>query len=186
MTSMNWGGWLCQAAKPCPHCDGPHGASFCLKADFEAIERRAQTFRERAAAHSLASAVCRAAQRFQNGVTDLDVAIVFYAIEADGMMPRRLRSGRWVSGPHGRIPTRHDLSAVVNEMIRTGLLRHVVECDEDYLVPALVHLLDGSRSACLFTGEDLGPMRSRLVSDLTLVDCLECEAAVARGGPRGL
>jgi len=131
--------------------------------------------------------MCRAAQRFQNGVTNLDVAIVFYAIEADGMMPRRLRSGRWVSGPHGRIPTRHDLSAVVNEMIRTGLLRHVVERDEDYLVPALVHLMDGSRrSACLFTGEDLGPMRSRLISDLTLVDCLECEAAVARGGPRGL
>jgi len=84
-----------------------------------------------------------------------------------------------------------DLSTVINEMIRTGLVRHYARKHGmetfDYLIPAPVHYrgLDG-QSSCLFTGENLGAMRSRLVDDLTLVDCLACEQAIARGYPGGL
>lgn len=143
----------------------------------------------RAAAHAIAEANLRSAQRWQNRVTDLDVAAVLYMLEAGpGEGPYRIKSGRWVM-QHGVkvIGLVHDLSTVINEMIRTGLVRHVIDHEVDYLVPALVHLCgrDGY-SACHFTGEDLGPMRARLVNDLALVDCLECEAAVARGHARGL
>lgn len=145
---------------------------------------RTEAFRVRAAAHS--GEPQRAAQRWLNRVNDLDVATVLYAIEANGAEPYRIKSGRWVSQHRGQVPTTHDLSTVINEMIRTGLLRHMIDFGVDYLVPALVHLRDGGMSSCRFTGEDLGPMRARLVDDLALVDCLECEATVARGAPRGL
>jgi hypothetical protein len=147
----------------------------------------------RAAAHALPRPE-RAAQRFQDGVTDADVALVMYALES-GAKPFRNRAGRWLapadsagvfSGLH------RNLSTTVHEMVRTGLVRHVRVRQEpqDVLVPALVHLKDGEpgawHSACLFTGEDLGPMRSRLVEDLALTDCLGCERVVALGHPRGL
>jgi hypothetical protein len=151
------------------------------------LEERTNRFMIRATAHALAEP--RSAQRWQNRVTDLDVAGVLFAIEAEGIQPNRIKSGRWVSG-RNLIVTTHDLSTVISEMIRTGLLRHLMDRGpagtEHHLIPARVHLKDGQWSACRFTGEDLGPMRARLVDDLALVDCLECEQAVARGHARGL
>jgi hypothetical protein len=172
-----------QAAKPCTHCNGPHSPAYCLKVDWEAEAKRLEAFSTRAAAH--ATAAPKASQRWLAGVTDESVAVVLYAIEADHVEFYRDRTGRWHQ-PQGARYRSSMLSPTINEMIRTGLLRHVIERDVDYLVPALVHLFDHGQSACRFTGEDMGPMRARLVTDLALVDCLECEAAVARGGPRGL
>jgi hypothetical protein len=149
----------------------------------------------RAAAHTTVF-LDRVAQKWQHGVTDESVAVIMYLIEA-GMRFRLNRMGRWVtpadhpvSGFRGTLGGR-DASVVIHEMIRTGLLRHVIERrpdgSVDHLVPALVHLRDGDWwSACRFTGEDLGSMRSRLVTDLALVDCLECCQTVARGHTRGL
>lgn len=175
-----------QAGKPCPYCHGAHGPRYCLTVDYAALDARASRFRERAAAHSMADVMLRPAQRWQHGVTDLDVAAVLYAIEADEIQPRRTRAGRWVSLEGQRIKTTHDLSTIINEMIRTGLVRHIIDHGDDYLVPALVHFMDGWQSVCRFTGEDLGPMRARVVDNFALVDCLECEAAIGRGAPRGL
>jgi hypothetical protein len=165
-------------------------------------QERTQAFIVRAGAHARALAITPRAQRWLEGVTDEDVAAVFYAIEAEGVRMHRGATGRWLADlsdrpwtvlRHRRGVVGRHLSVAVKEMIRTGLLRHWVERtpggDVDHLIPALVHLKDPREpvwSACRFTGEDFGPMRSRLVEDLALVDCLECEQAVARGGPRGL
>jgi hypothetical protein len=144
----------------------------------------------RATCHTVdPEALERHAQHWTTGVTDLDVARVFYALE-QGVQPYRNRAGNW-RAPLGSalIAMRHHLSVVVNEMIRTGLVRHYRDHEGDHLIPALVHFrnADNARlSACLFTGEDMGPMRSRLVDRLDLVDCLNCEAAVASGNVRGL
>lgn len=144
-----------------------------------------QDFQTRAAAH--ADATPRPDQEWQNLVTDLEVARVMYAIEADHIEFYRssTRTTRWLA-PAGLRGYGLRINMIIPEMIRTGLLRHVIEYGVDYLVPALVHLRDGRQSACRFTGEDLGPMRARLVDDLSLVDCLECEATVVRGHARGL
>lgn len=146
---------------------------YCLKRDWDAETVSRAHFIARASAH--ATATPRAAQRWQNGVTDLDVASVLFAIEANGFQPHRNAAGRWLGMRMDR-----NLSTVVNEMIRTGLLRHVMILvpgtpAQDAVVPALVHLkgADGW-SVCHFTGEDMGPMRSRLLMDLALVDCLHC------------
>jgi hypothetical protein len=155
-----------------------------------------QAFEMRAASHSAAETTLRAAQRWQHGVTDVDVTLVMYALEG-GTRPYRNQAGRWlapIGSPIGGRSSglRRNLSVVIGEMIRTGLVRHVRSSREpqDVLVPAHVHLKDGEpgawRSACLFTGEDLGPMRARLVEDLSLVDCLACELVVATGHARGL
>jgi hypothetical protein len=143
-----------------------------------------------AAAHAAAPAVLRAAQRWQDHVKDEDVALAMYAIER-GTRLYRNRAGRWippVGSPLGRGGHAH-VNRVINEMIRTGLLRHVIKHEPeavDYLVPALVHYRLDGMSACLFSGEDLGPMRSRLVDRLDLVDCLQCVDMVAHGAVRGL
>jgi hypothetical protein len=145
----------------------------------------------RAAAHAVAPALLRRAQLWQDHVKDHEVALIMYAIE-QGTVLYRNRAGRWIP-PVGSPVTGYghaQVNRIVNEMIRTGLLRHVVDREGDHLVPALVHLKDGAEgawhSACLFTGEDLGPMRARLVDELYLVDCLECTDVVARGHARGL
>lgn len=144
---------------------------------------------ERAGAHAAAAAVLRAAQCFHHGVTDLDVARVMRAIEM-GHRPYRNHIGRWFmpSGtPAQAINFR--MSHVINEMVRTGLLRHYVDREGDHFLPAPVHYRnpqDRNLSACLFVGEDMGPMRARLVDRLDLVDCLACERAIATGTTRGL
>jgi hypothetical protein len=189
-----------RALAQCPGCKRFYGnltfhAQTCLAA---ITVTEAETVLEspwviRAGSHA-ASYPERAAQRFQNGVTDADVALVMYGLET-GARPVRNRAGRWLAPEDsGGVFSglRRNLSTVVHEMVRTGLVRHVRQRREpqDVLVPALVHLRDGEpgawRSACLFTGEDLGPMRARLVDDLSLVDCLACERVVALGHARGL
>lgn len=143
----------------------------------------------RAAAHAAAESTLRAAQRFQHGVTDLEVARVMQAIEL-GHHPYRNRGNRWFM-PAGT-PTEglnYKMSQIINEMIRTGLARHYRDREGNHLIPAPVHYRNPDNhnlSACLFTGEDMGPMRSRLVDRLDLVDCLACEQAIATGKPRGL
>lgn len=143
----------------------------------------------RSAAHAAPPAELRTAQRFQFNVTDLDVARFMRSIEL-GYQPYRNRGNRWfmpVSAPiHG---LNYKTSFVVGEMIRTGLLRHYRNAAGDHLIPAPVHmrnLADPLVSACLFVGEDMGPMRARLVDRLDLVDCLACCDAIATGTPRGL
>lgn len=152
-----------------------------------------ESYAIRAAAHALAAPMLRPAQRWHDRVTDEQVAAVMYAIET-GTVFYRNRVGRWLAPAGTRVYSRaigRDLSTVIGEMIRTGLVRHVADRQGlvtfDYLIPALVHLRGPEgQSACLFTGEDLGPMRSRVVDQFTLVDCLGCEQVVALGHPRGL
>jgi hypothetical protein len=155
-----------------------------------------EAFETRAASHSAAESTLRMAQRWQHGVTDVEVTLVMYALEG-GTRPYRNQIGRWlapIGSPIGGRASglKRNLSVVINEMIRTGLVRHLQPgtLRPDVLVPAHVHLKDGEpgawHSACLFTGEDMGPMRARLVDDLSLVDCLACELTVATGHARGL
>jgi hypothetical protein len=143
----------------------------------------------RAGAHAAAEYVLRVAQRFQHGVTDLDVARVMRAIEV-GHRPYMNMGHRWFM-PSGFAPAGMGwkLSTIINEMIRTGLVRHYRDREGDHLIPAPVHYRNHENrgvSACLFVGEDMGPMRARLVDRLDLVDCLACEQAIATGQPRGL
>jgi hypothetical protein len=172
----------------------------CLKRDNEAELARMESFLSRAAAHTRLPQDTPVSQRWRNKVTDEDVAAVLYAIESEGMDIRRSPlTGRWLADtsvmPWNANRKRQGLgvhlSNVINEMIRTGLVTHWVERtpgeDIDHLVPARVHLADPDDprySACRWPMEDVGPMRTRLTRDLALVDCLECEAAVRRGGPR--
>jgi hypothetical protein len=150
------------------------------------------TWAIRATAHAAEWTVLRAAQRFQRSVSDFDAARVMLSLE-QGIRSHRNRAGRWLvpaGTPMSGLAT-FKLSTVISEMIRTGLVRHYIDEDGDHLLPAPVHLRhvhqDATQtSACLFVGEDLGPMRSRLVDRLDLVDCLACEAAVSTGTVRGL
>jgi hypothetical protein len=143
----------------------------------------------RASAHAAAPLTLRRAQCFQGTVTDLDVARVMRSLES-GVRPYMNQARRWYM-PVGTAPTGlgWKLSTVINEMIRTGLVRHYRTREGDHLIPAPVHYRnheDRGLSACLFVGEDMGPMRARLVDRLDLTDCLACEQAIATGTVRGL
>lgn len=146
----------------------------------------------RSSAHAVDPAQLREAQRWQHGVTDLDVARVFSFLERGEVLYRNA-AGSWKAPVHSPL-NRLRLSTVIDEMIRTGLVRHYREPLNpghfvDYLIPALVHMRHRDNrtvSACLFTGEDLGPMRARLSDHMVYVDCLACEAVVANGHIRGL
>lgn len=134
---------------------------------------------DRSGTHAMPADQLRPAQRFQMGVTELDVARVMHELEK-GVRLHRSRLGRWSAPAGSRMGNK--TSPAVHEMIRTGLVRHWVDCDGDHLIPAKVHFDVGSRqSACHFVGEDLGPMRSRLSTDIDLVDCKDCEEAVLHG-----
>ncbi len=134
---------------------------------------------ERAGTHAQPQDTLRPAQRFQHGVTELDVARVMHDLER-GVRLHRSRLGRWFAPEGARMNNK--TSPAVQEMIRTGLVRHWIDREGDHLIPARVHLDLGDRqSACHFVGEDLGPMRSRLTKDLDLADCLDCQQAVLEG-----
>lgn len=145
----------------------------------------------RAGAHAVSSELLRVAQRWQHGVTDIGVARVMLALEFHHVRPYRNRTGRWYAPSGSPLANKdYNLGTTISEMVRTGLVRHWRDRDGDHLIPAPVHLLERTtmptglvtkHSACLFVGEDLGPMRSRLVDRLDLVDCLACESAVAIG-----
>lgn len=133
----------------------------------------------RSGLHATPADTLRPAQRFQYGVTELDVARVMHELER-GVRLHRSRLGRWAAPAGSRLGNK--ASPAVQEMIRTGLVRHWIDRDGDHLIPAPVHLDLGDRqSACHFIGEDLGPMRSRLTGDLALIDCKACIDAVAYG-----
>lgn len=144
----------------------------------------------RAGCHSAPSERLRIAQRWQYGVNDLMAARVMLALEHYHVRPYRNRVGRWYA-PSGSPLASLNLGNVIAEMTRTGLIRHWRDRNGEHLIPAPVHFLARStqstgfitvHSACLFVGEDMGPMRSRLVDRLDLVDCLACESAIATGG----
>lgn len=164
---------------------------YCLKLDHDVIASRTEALSVRSSAHAAAPGLLRAAQRFQHGVTDLDVARVMAGLE-EGTRLYRNRAGSWLAPDGTPLAARvgRPLSTTVGEMIRTGLVRHYRTREGDHLLPAPVHYLDRTdglaHSACLFTGEDMGPMRSRLTERLDLVDCLACELVVSTGTVRGL
>lgn len=134
---------------------------------------------ERAGTHVAPADTLRRAQRFQGGVTELDVARVMHELEK-GVRLHRSPMGRW-AGPVGSRIGRN-CSPAIQEMIRTGLVRHWIDREGDHLIPARVHLDLGDRqSACHFVGEDLGPMRARLSRDIDLIDCRDCADAVLNG-----
>jgi hypothetical protein len=124
----------------------------------------------RAAAHVRPHS--RSAQRFAPGVTNAHVADLLLFLEM-GIRFYRARTGRWFTTDC--IALDANVSSAVDEAIRTGLVRHWEDRNGHHLAPARVHL-EGSdgRSACHFAGEDMGPMRARLVSEPEYVDCLEC------------
>lgn len=185
----------------CPGCKKETGGlkyhmRYCLFVDHSALESLAESLTERAASSAAAETGLRPAQRFQSGVTDLDVSRVMIALER-GVRPYRNRAGHWLAPTGtalegmGSTGVGRNLSTVVNEMVRTGLVRHYRDREGDHLLPAPVHFriveADSSRhSACRFTGEDMGPMRARLIDRMDLVDCLACEAVVSISAPRGL
>jgi len=137
---------------------------------------------ERASAHCFSREFLRPAQRLQHGVTELDVARVMHELER-GVRLHLSRLGRWSAPAGSRMGNK--TSPAVQEMIRTGLVRHYRDHEGDHLIPAKVHLdLGDHQSACHFIGEDMGPMRARLSENLDLVCCLECQDTVAYGGAR--
>jgi hypothetical protein len=159
------------------------------------VDEAGRAHADRAAAHTMDESVLRTAQRFQHGVTDLQVARVMYALER-GTRPYRNRVGRWYAPTGSPISGMGaNLSSIIGEMVRTGLVRHWKDREGDHLIPAPVHYrvrdtdypgLIQAHSACLFVGEDMGPMRSRLTDRLDLTDCLACESVVATGHVRRL
>lgn len=133
---------------------------------------------ERAAAHCR-QRLTRRAQHFQNAVTEVETVTVMFAIEAGydfvyGVNAWRCR----VKLPLGL----RRAGIAVAEMTRTGLVRDYRSpaTGERVLLPAPVHLAARGLSACLFVGEDLGPMRARLAGHVSLVDCRECLALAGR------
>jgi hypothetical protein len=138
----------------------------------------------RAAAHACPDDLLNPEARFAPGVTQDRVAALMYALE-DGAHLTRGRHGRWYAPTGHRLAGMTNLSQVVNEAIRTGLVTHMRTVEHasnrrDVLVPAKTHLaqwdegLGMNVSVCDATGENMGPKRVRLVNDPVLVDCLAC------------
>lgn len=140
----------------------------------ETLTERDRTLVVRASAHVRPADELEPLQRFALGVSEEAVARLLLWLER-GTVLHRTRLGRWYA-PVGHPLGRH-VSQVVMEAVRTGLVRHWVDREGDHLVPAKVHVAgEDGRSLCHFAGENLGPMRARLVtvSDLAIADCLDC------------
>ncbi len=157
----------------CPDCNPPFAnlanhVPFCNLRDHEAAQQRETVFISRAAAHA------NARNAWAHAVTDQDVALVMYAVEAMSVDIQQNSGGHWVGW---RVGSGIRLHWVVTEMIRAGLLRDYRRPGRwrSELIPALVHLrgADGW-SVCHFTGEGRGPMVGRTVTDPALADCLAC------------
>lgn len=136
----------------------------------------------RAAAHSAAPEDLKLGQHWTQGVQDEDVAAVIYAMEALEIPLGRRRTGRWTMPtevPHDVLPD-IDVDIVISEMIRTGLVREWRAQGRYALTLARVHLRDPenrSQTICHDPVEGMDEGRVRIVSDMTLVDCLTCERA---------
>jgi hypothetical protein len=130
----------------------------------------------RASAHAAAPLTLAPAARWDAwGVDDIEAARVLLALER-GTEIQYLGKRRWAA-PIGSPLNRRSVGTVVNEMIRVGLL---INWPVDKLIPAKVHLKDWddaqgwSRSKCRVPQEGRGPLRTRLVLDPIMVDCLAC------------
>jgi hypothetical protein len=116
--------------------------------------------------------VTRRAQRFAFGVTNLNVADLILFLEM-GIRFYRARTGRWFTPDWLALAA--NMNHTVAEAVRTGLVVCWQDRNGQHLKPAPVHLTgEDGKSACHFAGEDMGPMRARLVCEPEYVDCLEC------------
>jgi len=150
-----------------------------------------ESFLIRAAAHARHAASLSRDKRFRNGITDDDVASVFLAMEALDVRLSLSPTGRWVPpvGKAGNVLRGVNITETVREMARTGLVTILPRYGVVRARPARVHFRDpedGYLTLCHDPVEGLSQGRVRTVNDLTLVDCLECELAVATGTIRGL
>lgn len=139
---------------------------------------------ERAGAHALRPDQLAEDNRFQGGVTDLDMARVLEALERGGSDQfRRNEHGRWYALPG--VPVQYRVSATIQEGIRTGLITHTVQRPRGQawihrLVPAPVHLGEWNHEtaawepACGLAGFNKGPKRTRVHRDPQITDCPRC------------
>jgi hypothetical protein len=129
----------------------------------------------RATAHAVDPALLPEAARWAvRGVNDTEVARALLALERGAQIVRK-GSGLWYA-PVGSPLNGRNVSVVVNEMIRVGLL---INWPYERLIPARVHLrtwdCDGRPGTwCEVSQEGTGPIRTRGVTDATLVDCRDC------------
>jgi hypothetical protein len=132
---------------------------------------------ERSSAHACRADLLEPEARFQNGVTDLDMARLMLMLERGTQLRRESRTGRWFP-PVGSPLNGQIASKVVAEGIRTGLLYHVRGID--VLIPADVHWAAwdegvGRRiTRCRTAGENRGPKRVRISAEAVMVDCPRC------------
>jgi len=145
----------------------------------------------RASAHAAAEAMLLPGSRFQEGVTDLEVARVLSALERGALIvPSASRPNRWMLGvgtPNPLVGMESNagprpLSRIVAEMIRLGLAYPRTERTgpasyRTYLEPAMVHLRGPVWRLPMCGGPSSTIKRYRLVDDLTLVDCQSCADA---------
>lgn len=183
-------------------CEATQYASFASTADFEPLHRPAEWPKGRAGrdvcygggmmttygttqadhdaalratAHAADPATLPEAARWSGwGVNDTEVARVMLALER-GTPITRTGNGRWYA-PAGSPLNGRSISTVVNEMIRVGLLANV---PRTALIPARTHQKawsadHGPRALCNVPQEGSGPIRTRLVAYVGLVDCPDC------------
>jgi len=137
---------------------------------------------ERAAAHVVAASLINPEARFAAGVTDEKMAAVIFRLESGETLTKDHR-GRWFAEAGTTLAAMHNLSRVVQEGIRTGLLaeyRPAGRKSAPALIPAKTHQAIWAEhlamwvTKCDAVGENMGPKRVRLVRDPVIVDCLRC------------
>lgn len=153
-----------------------HQPACARKRGTPAPDQRAVT---RAAAHVLPDDAVTAAQRLQEGITDLDVTRLLYALETGTSVVQGGASGWTTEVPSLTLP-RKGLATLVTVALHHGLVRAVSEpvapaVRKVWVVPAPVHL-GALRPSCRAT-RPYGPMRYRLTDDRTLADCQNCLTA---------
>jgi hypothetical protein len=129
----------------------------------------------RAAAHARARCDLRAAQRPPVGITDDSLGWLLLGLEMGETVYRNNVVKRWTAA-RGSMLAVKNIGGIVNEAIRTGLVRHWVDrAGMDRVIAAPVHGMGADKqSVCHFVGEDMGPMRARLVREMEYIDCPRC------------
>lgn len=175
---------------PCPECGRSTGnvakhlaacrrkrAELAAQADLSPADLR---LIERACAHAVHEDLLEPAQRFGNGVTDLDVARLLKALESGNEVVQGGSAGWTV--PTGSPLRRGGLARTVQEALRTGLVRALSkptgpQIRRVYLVPADVHLRDRWDNLSPLCGAPGGAGRRwRLVKNREWADCRACLA----------
>jgi hypothetical protein len=149
-------------------CEREHAAFYLSPTDWMAIER--------AGAHTVHANLLEPAQRFQDGVSDLDAARLLRALDAHAQVAQVGRDG-WMSRPSIRW-TKGLLGRTVRECLRLKLVEaHTAPGVGAWITPAEVHLagVDNLRPLC----DDSDPweiksQRYRLVRERLLADCVAC------------